>query len=171
MSAVGVMVAAKARSRTDDDDAARVLAVAYRYAFGVLRDRESAADVSQEVAVRVMTRRGSLRDPDALEAWVRKIAIRAAIREAGRIRRRRDAETDHAALQGPPPGPPDPASDAARLLDGLPARQKAALTLRYVHDLPDAEIARILRCRPATARSLLSRGREAVRTRLHEDDR
>jgi DNA-directed RNA polymerase specialized sigma24 family protein len=40
-----------------------------------------------------------------------------------------------------------------------------------VHDVPDEEIGRILRCRPATVRSLLSRGRDAVRARATEDDR
>jgi len=55
-------------------------------------------------------------------------------------------------------------SAALALLDGLPARQRAALTLRYVHDLPDDAIARALRCRPGTVRSLLSRGREALRS-------
>jgi RNA polymerase sigma factor (sigma-70 family) len=149
---------------------AQVLAVAQRAALGVLRDREAAADVAQEVAVQVLTRRGGLRDPDALYAWVRTIAIRAALREAGRSRRRRFAEEAHAALR--PPGPAlDDLGHALALLDGLPPRQRAALTLRYVHDLTDPEIARILRCRPATVRSLLSRGRDAVRNHLNEESR
>ena len=52
------------------------------------------------------------------------------------------------------------------LLAGLPPRQRAALTLRYVHDLPDAAIARALGCRTGTVRSLLSRGRAALRDEL-----
>ena len=55
------------------------------------------------------------------------------------------------------------------VLAGLPARQRAALTLRYVHDLPDEAIAKALGCRPATVRSLLSRGREALRETLETD--
>ncbi len=39
----------------------------------------------------------------------------------------------------------------------LPARQHAAVVLRYYGDLPDADIARALRCRPATVRSLIHR--------------
>jgi len=39
----------------------------------------------------------------------------------------------------------------------LPARQRAAVVLRYYDDLPDADIARALRCRPATVRSLIHR--------------
>ena len=68
-------------------------------------------------------------------------------------------------------GAPDPLDGTLAVLDGLPPRQRAALTLRYVHDLPDAAIARALRCRPATVRSLLSRGRDAVRSRLEEEAR
>ena len=39
----------------------------------------------------------------------------------------------------------------------LPGRQRAAVVLRYYGDLPDADIARALRCRPATVRSLIHR--------------
>ena len=60
------------------------------------------------------------------------------------------------------------AARALALLRPLPPRQRAALTLRYVHDLPDDAIARALGCRPATVRSLLSRGRDALRETLEE---
>jgi len=46
----------------------------------------------------------------------------------------------------------------------LPLRQRTALVLRYFEDLPDATIAELLRCRPATVRSLVARGLEALRT-------
>jgi RNA polymerase sigma factor (sigma-70 family) len=49
------------------------------------------------------------------------------------------------------------------LLADLPPKQRAALTLRYLHDLPDDAIAAALGCRPGTVRSPLSRGREAIR--------
>ena len=41
---------------------------------------------------------------------------------------------------------------------------RSALVLRYFEDLPDPTIAELLRCRPATVRSLVSRGLEALRT-------
>jgi RNA polymerase sigma-70 factor (sigma-E family) len=44
------------------------------------------------------------------------------------------------------------------LLVTLPERQRAALVLRYFHDLPDDEIAAALGARPGTVRSLISRG-------------
>ena len=92
--------------------------------------------------------------------------MRAALREARRAGRRRAAER---AGHDPPPSPDEDLSGSLALLDGLPARQRAALTLRYVHDLPDTAIAGALRCRPGTVRSLLSRGRDAVRAAIDED--
>ena len=42
-------------------------------------------------------------------------------------------------------------------VQSLSDRQRIALALRYVHDLPDPEIAAALNCREGTVRSLLSR--------------
>jgi RNA polymerase sigma factor (sigma-70 family) len=159
--------------------AARALVVARSVALGVLGDREAAADIAQEVAVTAVRKASTLRDPAALDGWLHRIAVRAALAEARRGRHRRAAELAHvedrARAEGPGlAGTAEPvrfgwADDhgmaaALALLDGLPARQRAALTLRYVHDLPDDAIARALRCRPGTVRSLLSRGREALRS-------
>ena len=49
------------------------------------------------------------------------------------------------------------------LLRQLPERQRAALVLRYFHDLPDDEIAAALECRAGTVRSLISRGLATLR--------
>ena len=91
--------------------------------------------------------------------------MRKAIDETRKRHRRRTVELTEAhdfparrARAGP--------AHALALLAPLPPRQRAALTLRYVHDLPDDAIARALGCRPATVRSLLSRGREALRETL-----
>jgi RNA polymerase sigma-70 factor (ECF subfamily) len=146
--------------------AGRALQVTRRTALGVLGDAEAAADIAQDVAITAVRRAGSLRDRAALDAWLHRIAVRAALREARRAGRRRAAE--RAGHDPPPPlhdpRPPGPLA----LLEDLPPRQRAALTLRYVHDLSDAEIARALRCRTGTVRSLLSRGREAVRIAINE---
>lgn len=51
------------------------------------------------------------------------------------------------------------------LLTELPDRQRAALVMRYFHDLPDAGIAEALECRVGTVRSLISRGLATLRER------
>lgn len=55
-----------------------------------------------------------------------------------------------------------------QLLGTLGARQRAAVVMRYYHDLTDEEIAQFLDCKPATARSLISRGIAAIRAGEHE---
>jgi len=163
----GALTMSDPETLTADRVAMRALQVARRTAMGVLGDAEAAADVAQDVAITAVRRAGSLRDPAALDAWLHRIAVRAALREARRAGRRRAAE--RAGHDPPPPTDDDALTGALALLEGLPPRQRAALTLRYVHDLPDAEIARALRCRPGTVRSLLSRGRDAVRAALDDD--
>jgi RNA polymerase sigma-70 factor (sigma-E family) len=48
-------------------------------------------------------------------------------------------------------------------LGELSERQRAALVLRFFHDLPDDEVAGVLDCRVGTVRSLISRGLSALR--------
>jgi len=54
------------------------------------------------------------------------------------------------------------------VLAGLPARRRAAVVLRYYEDLPVAEIARLLDCRPGTVSSLLHRGLADLRKVLDD---
>lgn len=50
-----------------------------------------------------------------------------------------------------------------RRLHQLPARQRAALVMRYYQELTDAEIAGTLGCRAVTVRAYISRGLRALR--------
>ena len=54
-------------------------------------------------------------------------------------------------------------------LQALPVRQRTAIVLRYLCDLPEAEIADILDCRPTTVRTLVHRGLADLRTRMTDD--
>jgi RNA polymerase sigma factor (sigma-70 family) len=48
----------------------------------------------------------------------------------------------------------------------LTSRQRAAIVLRYYEDLTEADTARVLGCRPGTAKSLVSRGLAAMKEYL-----
>ena len=69
-----------------------------------------------------------------------------------------------------PAGIPDATGQIAdrdvvwRLLSDLPERQRAALVLRFYHDLPAAEVAEALGCRVGTVRSLVSRALATMRS-------
>jgi RNA polymerase sigma-70 factor (ECF subfamily) len=153
--------------------ARRALRMALRTASALMRSREDAADIAQEVAVDVLGSLGKLRDPEAFDAWVHRITVRHAMRRLKKERSTRAIEAPLALLDedglrvAPPNGDINSRLAARHALVGslsrLPARQRLALVLRYVHDLPDAEIAAALGCRVGTVRALLSRGRRSLR--------
>jgi RNA polymerase sigma factor (sigma-70 family) len=142
-----------------------VTRLALRTAAATLGGRDGADDVAQEVAITALQNLRRLRDPERLDAWVHRIAVRRTLDALARAQRSE-------LLAEPPHGTVNlsesPESVASRLalrdaLSALPPRQRIALALRYVHDLTDAEIADALGCRRGTANSLLSRGRALLR--------
>jgi RNA polymerase sigma factor (sigma-70 family) len=166
------------RFRAGDDAAAAVLArhacrLALRTAAVIVQSRDEAADVAQDVAIDVLGSLSKLRDPAAFDAWVHRITVRHSLRLLRRRHRARNAEIPLALLaEADEPLAPEGADRATVIaargalasgLADLPARQRLALALRYVHDLSDDEIARALGCRVGTAHALLSRGRAALR--------
>lgn len=151
-----------------EDAARRAMKIAMGIAMAVLGNREDAADVAQDVALDVLRSLGRLREPAAFDAWVRKIAVRHAVR----ARRRRTAVGSV-----PEPVMSDErdmviASRAAlsRALADLPPRQAIALVLRYVHDLTDREIAAALGCRRGTVKSRTSRALGRLRARASVEE-
>jgi RNA polymerase sigma-70 factor (sigma-E family) len=106
-------------------------------------------EVAQDAFLGLQQRWSVVEQP---EAYVRSAVLnraRTAARRAGRER-----------LGEVPDRPRDlsPESDAIwEVLRRLPERQRAAVVLRYYEDLPEAEIARLLGCRPGTVKSLLHR--------------
>ncbi|MFF3852991.1 SigE family RNA polymerase sigma factor [Micromonospora sp. NPDC002575] len=57
-----------------------------------------------------------------------------------------------------------------RALDGLPARQRAAVVLRFYEDLSEKDTAHVLGCSVGTVKSLSSRGLQTLRKRWVEAD-
>lgn len=147
--------------------------LALRTAAAVVGSREEASDIAQDVAVDVLRSLHKLRDPNAFDAWVHRITVRHALRHLKKRRSASAIETPLALLADAeqPPAPEELDRDTvlaargvlAAALAELPPKQRLALALRYVHDLPDAEIAAALNCRPGTVHALLSRGRGALR--------
>jgi RNA polymerase sigma-70 factor (sigma-E family) len=53
-------------------------------------------------------------------------------------------------------------------LAALPARQRAVLVLRFYEDLPNDEVARLMKTRPGTVKSLVHRGLNTLREVIEE---
>jgi RNA polymerase sigma-70 factor (sigma-E family) len=137
----------------------------FRLAYLLTGDRALAEDLVQEAFLRFVGRLHHLRDPDAFDGYMRRTIVNLS----KDVFRRRAVERTylqrHTAELREAQADPDVAgyeSMRAALLS-LPRRQRAAIVLRYYEDLHESEIADLLRCRPATVRSLVARGLEALR--------
>ena len=60
--------------------------------------------------------------------------------------------------------------DLWRALASLPARQRAALVLRYYEDLSERDTATVLGCSVAAVKSLVARGSDGLRAVITEGD-
>jgi RNA polymerase sigma-70 factor, ECF subfamily len=135
----------------------------------VTGDLHEAEEVVQEAFARASTSWSRLRDYDAPEAWVRRVAINLAA-DAGRWRRRRLAALVR--MGPPPPVPPVRVEDLALLeaLRALPIAQCQVIVLHHLIGMPVGEVAATLRLATGTVKSHLSRGRRSLARRLSEQD-
>jgi RNA polymerase sigma-70 factor (sigma-E family) len=137
----------------------------YRLAFLLTGDRALAEDLVQEAFVRFVGRLDHLRQPEAFDAYLR----RSIVNLSKNARRRSAVERSYLERQKAELREGHEDRDAAEFeamrgaLMALPERQRAALVLRYYEDLPEAEIAELLRCRRPTVRTLVARGLEGLR--------
>ena len=143
-----------------DDEFRDLAAIAYRVAYRILGDRSTAEDIAQESLARAYQRWSKVHE--YRQAWVARVAGNLAIDQ---LRRRRPQE--------PVPQPPDAdvlvieRIDLQRALLGLPKRQREAVVLRYIADLSEADVARLLGCSTGTIKSHLSRGTTRLRLILN----
>jgi len=144
-----------------------------RLAYVLTRDRAVAEDVAQEAFARLLSRLPRLRNPDAMEAYLRKCVVnlcrkhwRRSARERSFLRREGHGLTRAAVLQ-PDVERHDALADA---LARLPYRQRAALVLRYYEDLTERQTAQTLGCALGTVKSLVFRGLHTLREELRDEE-
>lgn len=124
--------------------------------------RDRAEDAFQETFLRALRGYGALRHGEHLRAWLYTIAARVA----ADLHRRRP----------PPPERREEAVQDARpeyaelehLADGLPAKERAAVVLRYGYDLSYADIGMALGSSEEAARQAASSGVRRLRRRRIE---
>jgi RNA polymerase sigma factor (sigma-70 family) len=163
----------------------RSFAEMVRLARVLVDSPETAEDLVQDAFVHLHRRWGGVRDPRAYLHRSVVNACRSHHRRAWRERSRpprADDSSGPTANGGPgtqserevvdgdaEQGRADDAEVLGTALATLPYRQRAALVLRYYADLPDAQIAVALGCRPGTVASLVHRGLERLREVVDHD--
>jgi RNA polymerase sigma-70 factor (sigma-E family) len=133
-----------------------------RFAYLLCGDRALAEDLVQDTYLALCRRFGESISVAAPVAYARRAIVNAHI-SRGRGRAAHEvvsAELPESATEDVDGGEHDA---MWRVLAGLPPRQRAVLVLRYYADLPEAEIAAALNCRPGTVRSLATRAFAAIR--------
>ncbi|MDX6284635.1 MAG: hypothetical protein QOG53_120 [Frankiales bacterium] len=128
-----------------------------RVVQGVLGDRARAEEVAQEAFVRLLVRWDKVATYERPDAWVRRVAVRLAVRVSRRDRMRTVLER-----RVEPPVEKQSSSEVFRLLDRLPRAQRVAIVLHYLEDRPVSDIAAVLGCAEVTARVHLHRARRRL---------
>jgi RNA polymerase sigma-70 factor (ECF subfamily) len=141
-----------------------------RFAVAAIGDRGEAQDAVQEAYARAWRRWETVSAHPAPEAWVRLTVSRLATDRWRRILGLRAALT----RSGPTPAAAGPPGEDTVLLVAalrkLPAKQRQALALYYLYDLPIEQIAAETHVPAGTVKSWLSRGRERLAALLTESE-
>ena len=132
-------------------------------------DLGEAEDVTQEAYARAWLGWREVRDYGSPEAWVRTVARRLAVSRWRRMRNAAGAWTRH----GPPPEPRELEPSHVALvaaLARLPHRQRVAVVLHHLADLPVEEVARETGASVSAVKQQLVRGRAALAGLLADDE-
>ncbi len=144
-----------------------------RTASLIAGDAAAAEDLVQETLTRLYPKWSRVQGARFPLAYVRRSMINTYV-NARRSKASREVVSDQIVNRATLGDATDTVADhdfILQLLRELPDRQRAALVLTYLDDLPAAEVARILGCRVGTARSLVSRGLSTIRdTMTRRDD-
>ncbi len=181
-------MSARARSRAQASDLDGLLTRCskrgYRIAFGFLRNAADAEDAVQEALAISCRAHRQLTEPAALDAWFYRVLTRHCLRV---LRRRRVGRTlglrwfeptaERESAKTPDNQKADRRIEQAQreaalveLVQRLPAKQMAAVVLRYGHGMSVGEVADTLGVGVGTAKTHLARAMRTLREHSLEHD-
>lgn len=178
------------RTKEGDEDAFAQLVTSYQdrivsIFYHVLGDRESAEDLAQEVFLRVYRARNGYQPTAKFATWLFRIANNLASNSKRKKRRQREVPLA-GEESGPLPARPEGKALAEKsalmptrqvdrsevrqvvqeALESLNERQRTAVLLHKFEEMSYADIGETLEMSPAAVKSLLSRARDNLRTKL-----
>ena len=145
--------------------------LAFRVAYGVLRQREDAEDVAQDAFIKAHRNFRRLRDRGAFRAWLVRLTWRLAIDRQRANRRRANRDTEHGRLS-PISTTLNPAIVNERAdhvwlaIDALPEKLRLPIVLSGIEGHDIREIARLLGLPDGTVKSRLFHARERLKESL-----
>ena len=161
-------LASEAQSRFVAENMRRVFLLIYR----IVGDVADAQDLTQEAFIKALQRQDQLKDLDKAAHWLSRIASNTAIdflRRAGRVSFSELDDMPEPVAVSTLDSPEQMVLRTERReylesgLDILTDRERTALLLRDVEDLPAEEVAARLQCSKATVRSHIANARVKLR--------
>jgi RNA polymerase sigma-70 factor (ECF subfamily) len=122
----------------------------YRLCFRFVRDHAEASDAMQDAFVRAWRALPRFKRDAAFGTWLYRVAVNTCLSRLAARRPVSAALAQAAAVTDPRQNQAaglierEQAAAIRRAVDRLPDRQRATVILRVFHDLPHAEIARVL---------------------------
>lgn len=141
-----------------------------RFGYFLTGSLQSGEDLTQTALARLYLKWDTIRDVEALDAWVRRVMVNEHTSWWRRAWRHREVLASGEGARLDPPAAPDhlPDRDLWAVVTSLPAKQRAAVALRFYEDLSEAQTAAILGCSVGTVKSQTHRALATLRTRLQE---
>ena len=128
-------------------------------------DLDAAQDAADEALARALMRWDHVQAMDSPGGWTHRVALNVL------RRRQRRASLERRLLHRlhPVTELPAPAGEAWLVVRDLPPRQRIAVALRYVADLPEADIAVVMGITRSGVASVLADARRALGHQLREE--
>ncbi|HYJ61769.1 MAG TPA: sigma-70 family RNA polymerase sigma factor [Actinomycetota bacterium] len=137
-----------------------------RTVYLILHDRQRAEDAAQDAFAQLFVHWSKVSAYDRPDAWVRRVAIRRAVKMLSRDRIRHVLERQE---ERTVPGPATIDPGLIDALRSLPPQQRAAIALFYLEDRPTSEVAQMLGCSESTAKVHLHRARQRLAQTLGKE--
>jgi RNA polymerase sigma-70 factor, ECF subfamily len=155
----------------------------YNTIYQMVRSEADAADLTQDVFVRVWKSLPRLQAPEAFPSWLYRIAVNLSrnwIRDNTRVRQESldqpygegDEETGQreiADVRGDPAAVTQTHAiqeTVQRAVEGLSPDHRMVVTLHHLEGMPVEDIAKVMNCSVGTVKSRLSRARDHLRRKL-----
>jgi|GEM_PF-159217 len=150
----------------------------YGLAYSLVGNWADAQDVAQETFIRAYSNLDHLRDAARFAAWLRRVAFGVAMNWLRSFRpglfKHLDGKVDVERLEIPDftPGPPEVlqkrelADAVMEAINSLPAKYRVPLTMFHLNGLSYQKVADFLDIPLGTAKSMIHRAREKLRTAL-----
>lgn len=134
-----------------------------RSAWSICRDVAQAEELAQDAFVRAYRRWSRIERGGYAEAWVHRAVMNLALTAVRRRSRGRELEAVAAPFAPITREPEGLDGELVGMLRSLPARQREAVFLRVVADLPEEVVATLMGCSPGSVKVHKKRGLDRLR--------